>query len=72
MNEITKSKSIFRSKSVFAGALVALAGALGTFAPDFAPWLAAHADVVLMGAGILQVGLRILTKGRVTLFAESD
>ena len=72
MNEITKSKSIFKSKSVFAGFLVTLAGAFGSFAPDLAPWLAAHADVVLMAAGILQVGLRMVTKGGVTLFGESD
>jgi len=72
MNEITKSKSIFKSKSVFAGVLVAVAGALGSFAPDFAAWLAAHADVVLMAAGILQVGLRMITKGSVNLFADSE
>jgi len=71
MNEITKSKSIFKSKSVFAGVLVAVAGALGSFAPNLAPWLAAHADLVLMGAGIMQVGLRMVTKGSVTLFDES-
>lgn len=71
MNEIVKSKSLFKSKTIFCGALVAVAGALGTFAPDLAPWVASHADVILMAAGILQVGLRMLTKGRVVFFDES-
>ena len=70
MNEITNTKSIFKSKTAFAGALSAVAGALGTFAPDIAPNIAAHASVILMVAGVLQVALRFVTKGRITLFAE--
>jgi hypothetical protein len=72
MNEISRSKSIFKSKTAFAGVLVTLAGAVGSFAPGLAPWIAAHADLVLMAAGILQVGLRMVTKGSVNLFGESD
>ncbi len=63
-------KSIFKSKTAFAGALSAVAGAIGTFAPDFAPWVASSASVILMVAGILQVVLRMVTKGRVVLFAD--
>ena len=70
MNE--PAKSIFKSKSIFAGALVAVAGALGSFAPDLAPWLASHADLVLMAAGVLQVALRMVTKGRVNLFGDPE
>ena len=70
MNEITNSKSIFKSKTAFAGALSAVAGALGTFAPDAAPWLAQSATVILMVAGVLQVVLRMVTKGRIVLFAD--
>ena len=72
MNEIIKTKSIFKSKNAFAGALAAVAGALGTFAPDAAPWIAQSATVILMVAGIVQVALRYITKGSVVLFAESD
>ena len=70
MNEIVKSKSIFKSKTAFAGALSALAGAVGTFAPDLAPLIAQHASTILLVAGVLQVGLRFVSKGRITLFAE--
>ena len=72
MNEINRSKSIFKSKTAFAGVLVAVAGAVGSFAPGFAPWIADHADLVLMAAGILQVGLRMVTKGSVVLFSDAD
>ena len=71
MNEIVKSKSVFKSKTAFAGALATMAGALGTFAPDLAPNIAANASVILMVAGVLQVILRVVTKGRVVLFDES-
>ena len=70
MSEIVKSKSIFKSKTAFAGALSAVAGAIGTFAPDLAPAIAQHASIILMVAGVLQVVLRMVTKGRVLLFDE--
>ena len=70
MNEITNSKSIFKSKTAFAGALSAVAGALGTFAPDIAPNIAQNASIILMVAGVLQVVLRMVTKGRIVLFAD--
>ena len=70
MNEKPVAKSIFKSKTAFAGALSAVAGALGTFAPDIAPNIAANASVILMVAGVLQVALRFVTKGRISLFAE--
>ena len=72
MNEINRSKSIFKSKTAFAGVLVTVAGAVGSFAPGLAPWIADHADLVLMAAGILQVGLRMVTKGSVVLFSDAD
>ena len=72
MNEISSSKSIFKSNTAFAGVLVAVAGAVGSFAPGLAPWIADHADLVLMAAGILQVGLRMVTKGSVVLFSDAD
>ena len=68
MNE--NSKSIFTSKTAFAGALSAVAGALGTFVPEAAPFLAEHASTILLCAGLVQMALRFATKGRVTLFPE--
>ena len=65
-------KSIFKSKTAFAGALAAVAGALGTFAPGFAPWVSANAETILMVAGVLQVALRWITKGSVTLFSDPE
>ena len=72
MNENNSSNSIFKSKTAFAGVLVAVAGALGSFAPGLTPWIADNADLVLMAAGILQVGLRMVTKGGVVLFSDPD
>ena len=68
MNE--PPKSIFKSKTAFAGALSAVAGAVGTFAPDLAPAIAANASAILLAAGLLQIILRFVPKGRITLFAE--
>lgn len=70
MNEPAKPKSIFKSKTAFAGALSAVAGAIGTFAPDLAPAIAQHASIILMVAGVVQVVLRMVSKGRITLFAD--
>ena len=70
MNEKPVSKSIFKSKTAFAGALSAVAGSVGTFAPDLAPAIAQHASVILMVAGVVQVALRMVTKGRISLFAD--
>lgn len=72
MNEITKSKSIWKSKTAFAGALAAVAGALGTFAPGFAPWVAANSETILMVAGVLQVALRYITKGSVSFSGDAS
>ena len=65
-------KSIFKSKIALSQALVAIAGLLGTFFPDVGQLLATHANTILMVAGVLGIGLRLITKGRVVLFADSD
>lgn len=63
-------KSIFKSKTAFAQFLMAAAGALGTFIPDFGRVLSEHANTILLVAGAVGVVLRMATKGRVVLFAE--
>lgn len=64
-------KSIFKSKTAFAQGLVALAGAVGTFWPEANQFIAAHASTILLVSGAIGVALRMVTKGRVVLFADS-
>ena len=63
-------KSIFKSKTALAGALVAVAGALGSYSEPVSQFLSAHAAGILVVVGILNVGLRAITKGRVSLLGE--
>ncbi len=65
-------KSIFKSKTSFANALLALVGALGTISPDAHQLIATHASTILFIAGTANIGLRFITKGRVVLFASTD
>ena len=71
MPDATPPKSIFKSKIAFAGILTAAAGALGTFSPEASAFLATHASTILLLVGALNVGLRLITKGRVVLFADN-
>ena len=64
------AKSIFKSKTAFAGAIAAVAGSIGTFAPDAAPLVAQYASAILLVSGIVQVVLRLVSRGRVTLYGE--
>ncbi len=61
-------KSIFKSKTAFAQALLAVAGVVGTILPDASQFIASHANIILIGAGVAGVVLRLITKGRVVLF----
>ena len=68
MNE--PPKSIFKSKSALAGALATISGALGLWQPDVDAFLSAHASTIIGALGALHVILRLVTRGRVSLFAE--
>ena len=74
MNPNTKMnpppKSIFKSKTAFAGALVAGAGAVGTLFPNIGQAISANANIILLCSGALQIALRLVSRGRVILFAE--
>jgi hypothetical protein len=63
-------KSIFKSKTAFAGSVATVSGALGTFFPSAVPFVTANAPAILMLSGALAVIIRFATKGRVVLFAE--
>ena len=65
------AKSIFKSKTSFAQALVVLAGALGSISPQASAHIASHANTILLLSGALGLLLRRLTHGRVTLFGDS-
>ncbi len=69
-NDSDSPKNVFKSKTAVAGMLTTFAGALGTFSPDVAAFLSANANTILLALGALSVVLRLVTKGRVTLFAE--
>ena len=61
-------KSIFKSKSAFAGALSTLVGAAGTFIPDIGQILSNHANTILMGADVINVILQAVSHGLISLF----
>ncbi len=63
-------KSIFKSKTALAGALVAIAGALGTQFPDADQWIAANANVILLVVGLASIALRKITKDKVVVFGN--
>jgi hypothetical protein len=65
-------KSIFKSKTSFANAILALVGALGTISPEANKFIATHASTILLIAGGANIGLRFVTNGRVVLFANTD
>jgi hypothetical protein len=65
-----KSKSIFKSKAAFASTIAIAAGALGwSGASD---WLsdAKNAQMLLIGAGVLNLAIRFVTKDRVSIFGD--
>ena len=64
-------KSIFKSKIALAGALTAIAGAVGNFYPELQTVLATHATTILLAVGLINVALRLVTKGRVVLVADT-
>lgn len=64
------TKTIFKSKMALAGAISAVAGAVGTFVPDAAPLVAQYASAILLVSGLVQIALRLVTSGRVTLYGE--
>ncbi len=68
MNE--PPKSIFKSKTAVASALTFVAGLFGTLVPGAGEYLAQHASTILLGMGVVNFGLRLVSRGRVVLFAD--
>jgi len=63
-------KSIFKSKTAFASAITIVAGALGSFNPQVNEFLATNASTILLALGAVNMVLRLVSRGRVVLFAE--
>ena len=68
MNE--KPKSLFKSKTAFAQAIVIVAGSVGSFWPEANQFITANANTILVASGLVGIVLRLVSKGRVVLFAE--
>jgi hypothetical protein len=65
-------KTIFKSKTALLGALLAIAGCLGTACDPAADWLKEHAVPITGIAGIASIALRFFTKGKVSMFPKAD
>ena len=65
-------KSIFRSRTFFAQAIMGLAGACGTIWPEAGKTIAEHASAILMVASLVGVILRKVTHGRVVFWGTDS
>jgi hypothetical protein len=62
----TPSKPIFTSKTAAVQAVVAVAA----FVPAARDFVAQHPAEVLLGLAVVNLAVRLITKGRVTLFGK--
>lgn len=65
-----KSKSIFKSKSAFLAAATTVVGALGFSNDSVREFVTSNAPMILVCLGPINLALRFVTKGRVTLFPD--
>ena len=65
-----KEKSIFESKTAAAAFATTSAGLVATFVPGVGEFVAKNAGAILMLLGLLNFGLRLVTKSKVSLFPE--
>jgi hypothetical protein len=62
------TKSLFKSKTLIVNAVIGLAALY----PPAADWVSHNATLALSIIGIANVALRLVTKGRVTLFGSES
>lgn len=62
----TPSKTLFSSKTAAVQAVVAVAA----FVPVARDFVAAHPQEVLLGLALVNLAVRLITKGKVTIFGE--
>lgn len=68
MSEVEVKKP-YLSKTVWANALVALAGILAMFGvvPGLSVWMSNNSELILTVLGMVGVGLRMITSGKIEL-----
>ena len=68
--EPVKSVKPYLSKTILVNAFVSLVGLVAMFLPSAAPlkeWAAANVEMILTVLGVLGMGLRLITKGKIEL-----
>ena len=65
-----EQKPLWQSKTVVVNAIVALLGVIASlgFVPSVHAWAQENVSVIAMVLGAVGVGLRLITKGKVTIF----
>ena len=61
--------SPLKSKTLWLNAILVVCGVLASFGvlPSLSAWVSAHSDLVLTALGVVGVGLRLVTKGKISL-----
>ena len=62
--ESTAPKPVFKSKTLIVNAIVAVA----SLYPPVGEWVSANPDTALQGLALINLILRLVTKGKVVLF----
>lgn len=64
-----ETKPSYLSKTVILNSIVALAGVLGALGvPMVQTFISAHTDLILTGLGLVGVGLRFISHGKLELY----
>lgn len=61
-------RSLFATKTALAQYLLLTAGSLAAFWPEAVPWVSSHAGLILIGASAVNLLIRKITHGKVSLF----
>ena len=62
------TKNVFTSKTAAVALITTIAGIVANFVPEVGEYVATNASLILMGLGVVSFALRLITKGKVSLF----
>ena len=65
------TKNVFTSKTAAVALITTVSGIVANFVPSVGEYVATNAALILMGLGVVSFVLRLVTKGKVSLFPES-
>lgn len=65
-------KNVFKSRTAALAIITTLAGVVGQFVPQVSEFVAVNGSLILMGLGAVSFGLRLVTKGSVSLFPPTN